>query len=166
MRKNLFQIFVIIVIIALIGILIFYSQKRKHEFELVKGEANEILKLVNQASEAVQKTEVAGIHPKAYGVFFGLEKAVLFADENENRIFDDQIFAEYNLHENVKLNPLTSVFYIPYQQEIDFCGQGGECSLNRYHYLKISDIKTGRAMEMRFDHKTGGIELREVVDKY
>ena len=85
MKKNWFQIFVIIVIIALIGVLIFYSQKRKQEFELVKNEANEILKLINQAGEAAQTAEVARPRPIAYGVFFDLEKAVLFADENENR---------------------------------------------------------------------------------
>jgi len=160
-----FQWFLITVIIILIAVFIIFSQKRKQEFELVKNQADQVLDLIYQAGEKAQTAEKARPRPFAYGLFFNFDKVILFADENENRIFDDKIISEYKLDENIRLNQKSAVFYIPYQKNIAFCDHKGECFEKQYYYVLISDIKTGRAMEFRFEHKNGKVVLQEVVNK-
>jgi len=166
MRKNWFQIFVIMIILILIGVLIYFSEKRKNDFELAQNEAKKIMKLINQAGEQALEAEKARPEPVSYGVFFNFEKAILFADENKNKAFDDEIISEYQLHENVKLNAQRIVYYIPHTEQIEFCDQTGQCFDDNHPTVQIADIKTGRALEFRFTKRNGKIELQEVVDQY
>ncbi len=166
MKKNKFQIFLIITILILIGVLIFFNEKRKNEFELVEAEAKEILKLINQAGEKALESEKARPKPVSYGVFFDFDKAILFADKNENKIFDDNAIDQYILNEKVRLNQKRIVYYIPYQENIEFCDSNGWCFDDIHPTVLISDIKTGRAIEFRFTQRNGKIELQEVVDQY
>ncbi|MFZ5365254.1 MAG: hypothetical protein ACOZBH_03635 [Patescibacteria group bacterium] len=166
MKKNVFQIFIVAIIIILIGVLISFSQKRKPQFELVKSEAKQILKLIDRAGDLALEAEKAAPNPLAYGIFFNFDRAILFADKNENKIFDDEIISEYQLKENIRLNQAKIVYYIPHKKDIEFCDQSGQCHGDLHPTVGIADIKTGRAMEFRFEQKTGKVELREVVDSY
>lgn len=166
MKKNFFKIFIIAIIIILIGVLIFFSQKRKSEFELVKGDAHEVMKLINEAAEYVEKAEQGNAGHSWYGVYFGIEKAILFSDLNQNKKMDELAILEYNLSENVYLNPERTIFYLPDYELVRFCDTDGICTNEPHHSVIISDTQTGRAMEIRIEHKTGKMELREVVDLF
>jgi len=168
-RSKIFTIFIIVVILILIGVAIFFSQKRKNEFELVKSEANEILKIINRAAEEVEKAEKDQAEDYWYGIKFEMNKVFVFADRDQSKTFDKKdkdIIIEYNLQENIVLNPERTLFYLPNYNLVYFCDPNAECEKDAYHSVTISDITTGRAMEFRIEHKTGRIELREVVDLF
>jgi len=150
----------------LIGVLIFFNQKRKNEFELVQAEAKEILKLINQAGEKALESKKARPKPVAYGIFFDFDKAILFADKNENKIFDYNAIDQYILNENIRLNEQRIVYYLPYKESIEFCDVSRQCFDDIHPTVLISDIKTGRAIEFRFTKRNGKIELQEVVDQF
>ena len=166
MKRKFLQIFIIAIIVILIGVLIFFSQKRKSEFELVKSDAHEVMKLINEAAEYVEKAEQGTAGHSWYGVYFGLEKAVLFSDFNQNKKMDEPALLEYNLSENIYFNPERIVFYLPDYELVRFCDTEGICMNEAHHSVTISDTQTGRAMEIRIEHKTGKMELREVVDLF
>ncbi len=132
----------------------------------MQNESKEIMKLINKAGESALQAEKARPRPVAFGVFFNFNKAILFADENENKAFDDEIISEYHLIENIRLNQERIVYYIPHQQQIEFCDQSGQCFDDNHPTVQIADIKTGRALEFRFTKRNGKIELQEVVDQF
>ena len=106
---------------------------------------------------ALTGKKIGGVRPDGFGVYFGANSYILFADSNSNHTYDtgnDSIVQSFNLTEEMSLNATTSiVFTVP---EAKTYRDGS--LLTEEAYLKLTHSKSDASKQVRIN-TYGRIEI-------
>jgi len=156
--------FTLIELLVVTGIIILLSALFLANYDLMQWQidldtqAQKMMSVLKQAQAmALTGKKIGGVRPDGFGVYFGANSYILFADSNSNHTYDtgnDSIIQSFNLTEEMSLNATTSiVFTVPEAKTY----RDGDL-LTEETYLKLTHSKSDASKQVRIN-TYGRIEI-------